>query len=889
MHRPYFALALMLAILPACADESGDGGAAAACETDADCDAGSCVAGRCVTAGADATTLTDAAVGPDDTGLGNDTLPDVVVDVGPTSDGWPTDEGAPDAGAPDAAPDASPGDATDAADAGPPDVADQPDVPEISPDCGVDADCPGLQRCDLLLEPPACVEPPICLSDEDCVDGRVCDRGGCADTWSGCATDEDCPTGACEPGGHICTDVLPCTGDGDCAAGRLCVDEACVECVTPADCPSLAMKCVGNLCYEPIACGKDDECLEGAVCLGGSCTQPIFPDDPFEPNDGASAAQPLPNGAWSDLTIQEWDDDWFVVDVPAGHGLLARVRSVGDGDLDLTLLDATGAHVLSEATGAGDWAVVGTAPRPSAQVYLLHVTNPVGAVSAYELITSLPTKPLCVPDPMDAEAPNDAPETSVPITGAELVTHGTTICAGETDWYRVETFGSATITAALAFPKALGDLDVRIYDGDEELASASAPGGDLEVASVANIPAGIWYVEVRGATELDHNGYELTVKVISSAACQVDDLEINDSPASAAPFVGSNQQLTLCPGDEDWFASSVPAGKGLVATISYANFSSQLAVDVVDSDGVTVLASDPGSTFPKGVKTQSAALEGATKTKTVYTRVHRVEPANPEQFTPYSVQIALVAGFCADDASEPDSSWDLAHALPTLPGQTVLGKVCPGDPGDWFQVDLDGNSVLSVDLVHPVDVTPLELSLFRPDGTTVEPVVATYFNDKGKVLVFDASKSTGASGTWFVRVSSAAGAQATDYTITAAVADKGACPLDDLWEPNDTPFSSKPLAVGSTISPFLCANNPDFFQIQATPTTPLVLTVTPPPTAPKVVAQLWSPTLELVFSETIVAAKQISLTGKITSPGMWFLSFRGPLPGTYAIKLESSP
>lgn len=872
------AIALTLAFA-ACADDgSGD---APACATDADCDAGRCIAGRCVAAEPDAGTVGDTA----------DALPDVTTadaaDHGGEDTAPAQDNAAPDTGPDvvvedvpsDAAPDITPDVAPDAGDA---DAA--PDVPVILPECEADEDCPGLQTCEPLEDAPACVEPPICLSGADCAGGRVCDRAGCADTWSGCSTGGDCLAGACSEETHTCVDVLPCGDSGDCTAGP-CLDGACVECLTVAHCPSPAMKCVDNLCYEPTGCGNDDECLEGAVCLGGTCTQPIFPDDPFEPNDGAVAAQPLPVGTWAGLTIQEWDDDWYVVDVPAGHGLLARVRSAGAGDVDAALLDATGAHVLSAATGKGDWAVVGTGARPTAQVYMLHVTNPSGTVESYELTTSLPKKALCVADPLDLAAPNDTPEQAVLVQGNELVARAT-LCAGEADWYRIETFGSATITAAVSFPKALGDLDVRIYDGEQELASASSPGGDLEVASVANVAAGLWYVEVRGADDVAHNGYELTIKMVSSAACQLDAFELNDSAAAAHDLLGESQQLTLCPGDEDWFATTVPGGMGLVATITYANFASQLAVDVVDTDGATVLSSDPGATFPKGIKTQSAALEGAGKSKKVYTRVHRVEPADAEQFTPYSLKIEVVEGFCADDPAEPDSAWELAQPLPTLPGQTTTGKVCPGDPGDFFRVDLDGDSVLTVDLAHDVDATPLDLVLVRPDGATVEPVVATFFNDKGKVLVFDATKSTGASGTWFVRVS---GAQAADYAIAAAVADKGACPLDDLWEPNDTPFSSKPLASGSTISPYLCANNPDFFQIQAGPATPLVLTVTPPPAAPKVVVQLWSPGLELVFAETVIESKQITLTGKITSAGTWFLAFRGPLPGTYAIKLETPP
>lgn len=878
------ARALLLSLAPllaltACADD-GSATTSPECERSEDCDGGQCTDGRCVAGGSgdtDAAGLdgTDGTATEDAPG----TLFDATVDPGPDSlDAHGIDapaEDVPHRSPPDTADTQAPKDV-----ALPPDAA--PDVPWV-PACDSDDDCPGLQTCDGDLNEPACAEPAICLAQEDCAPGRVCDRGGCEDTWSGCTWDADCAGGLCDLATHTCADHLPCSTDLDCADGRVCIAGACVECGAPADCPSGAMKCVDNLCYEPAVCAEDLDCLEGASCLGGQCAQPHFADDPFEPNDSAPAAKALAPGEWTGLTIQSWDDDWFAVSVPAGFALLARVRySPSAGDLDLSLLDTTALHVLSMDVAHPSWAVVGVPARPSPQTYLLRVQNPSGTVPEYDLTTALVGKPLCVPDAVGAPAPGGAEL----VEGSELVTHGASLCPGEADWYMVQTFGSASVTAAIMFPHALGDLDVRIFDGDLELASASAPGAGFEVASVANVSAGTWYVEVRGATDLDHNGYALSIKTASSASCQLDSMEVNDGPIGAPDFEGLHEQLTLCPGDVDWFATTVPAGQGLVSTITYANFSAQLAVDVIDVDGATLLASAPGAPFPKGVKTQAAAYEVAPKAKTVYTRVRRVEPLIGDQFVPYSLQVAVVPGFCVDDDAEPDSGWDLAHPLPTLPGQSVTGKLCPGDPGDWFAVTLDGASVLTVDLEHQVDLSPLDLALIRPDGVTVEPVVASWFNGLGKTLTFDASKSDGSSGTWYVRVS---GETAATYRISAAVASKSACPLDDLWEPNDTPLSSKSLPAGSTISPYFCANNPDFFQIQASPGGSLTVSVTPPASSPKVVFQLLDPDLGLAWSETVTAAKQLSLGGQITKSGIWFLAFRSPLPGTYSIKVEGGP
>ena len=870
------------------------------CAASADCEAGlACVDGACVPSSdgsdgdaPDASALPDAPLATDTVlDAGSDAAQDAEVphdaSLADTPDMTEDVGGLPDV---DAAPDVE--DVT--ADAGVEEVSLPPlDVTSGPAKCENDSDCQGLQRCDDSTGTGLCSEPPICLDSGDCFSGRVCDRGHCADTWAGCESDADCPKGACALTSHTCADALPCASDGDCVGDRVCKEGACVECKGPSDCPSSAMGCADGLCIEPDTCTADLDCLEGGQCTEGACQQLVLPDDAFENNDVPTAAAPLPSGVQSGLTIQSWDDDWFRVTVPKGRGVLVRVTfDDAHGDLDVTLLEATGSHILSVDARALDYAVVGTGPLVTEQVVLVHVINTTGTVPSYDIEVWQPQEPFCVPDALDAEGSNDSPTNASPLSGAEVALVGMGICAGEADWYSLKTFSTGTMSAAIQYPHALGDLDVLLFDEDLGPMGASGAPGSFEFASAADLPPGTYYVKVVGASPDVHNGYALTIKTVTSAACQFDSYEVNDTAAAAAAFSGIDLQLTLCPDEEDWYATEVPSGMGLLASLQYSNYNAQLGLEVhelVGEQTTHLISADYGATFPKGLVSQDAAYEQAPKTKTILTRVYRVDSEPATQFTPYSLDVEVVPGFCIDDAKEPDSTWDLAVPLKTIWGQTNPGKLCAGDPGDFYAVDLDGDSVLTLDLIHPVDEAPLSLTLFQPDGLTPISLPAKFFNNIGKYVVFDVSQMGSMSGTCYVRVS---GSTSTSYVLTGTVANKGQCPVDDTLEPNDSVLSSTPLVVGSTVTPYFCPNNPDVFHVQSGSGNALTVSLTIAPELQKTIVQLFGPDFTALYSEAVSESKDISLTDAINASGqsgVFFVTLRSPFKGSYAIKLTNTP
>ena len=75
-------------------------------------------------------------------------------------------------------------------------------------------------------------------------------------------------------------------------------------------------------------------------------------DDSFEDNDDSSTAAAVTPGSYGPLIVCDADpDDYFAINVPAGHTLHARLTfSHSGGDIDLALLDSNGTEIASSAT-----------------------------------------------------------------------------------------------------------------------------------------------------------------------------------------------------------------------------------------------------------------------------------------------------------------------------------------------------------------------------------------------------------------------------------------------------------------------------------------------------------------------------------------------------------
>ena len=152
--------------------------------------------------------------------------------------------------------------------------------------------------------------------------------------------------------------------------------------------------------------------------------------------------------------------------------------------------------------------------------------------------------------------------------------------------------------------------------------------------------------------------------------------------------------------------------------------------------------------------------------------------------------------------SEPNDSVRTADSVAV--GDRASGVVNPaGDVDTWF-VDLAAGEFLSVDVDAAEDGSPLdpELALFAPDGRTL-----LAFNDDFDGLDSRISYRVPASGRYYVTIQAfgAAGGPALTYAINfGQVACSGTEPDQ---EPNDTPETAAPAAIGDSVSGEICPHD----------------------------------------------------------------------------------
>jgi hypothetical protein len=235
--------------------------------------------------------------------------------------------------------------------------------------CFSDAECPAGRVCNRATST-CTLPPPPCASDEDCLEDERCDlvrarcvlracqadldepnnrQGDAVRIGAGdrlgltvCGTDEDWYALPLRRGDRVNVnveaDILVANGLDvqlrDAASRILDEDPLLVDATVAAD---------GDYF---LRIRTHDEratyALHVLVARGVPCD-----DDDREENDSVTHAASIPTGVYRDLQACPADPDWYVVSVPAGKTVDARLtHDPLGGDLDLLLFDGDGATLL---------------------------------------------------------------------------------------------------------------------------------------------------------------------------------------------------------------------------------------------------------------------------------------------------------------------------------------------------------------------------------------------------------------------------------------------------------------------------------------------------------------------------------------------------------------
>lgn len=310
----------------------------------------------------------------------------------------------------------------------------------------------------------------------------------------------------------------------------------------------------------------------------------VCEDDRFEPNQGPAEPTRAPDMTMTpqvdELSICAGDEDWYVVNLGPGEGLLADIGFTPPVDLDLKLY-APGATSGGAAPIAQSSALFGRehvgwrATTPGDYYVRVHSLEPVEGAPYTLHLERLPPL-VCGDDFVDAQGLGDSQLEAFPLSLPPTRVDGLTLCSGDSDWYQLLLTGGFTNVVRLHYIEADATLDAVLYDGGGAQLVNTAGGGSAKEIAVNVAGAGgiaVVFLEVRRSLGLEA-AYNLTIDLVPLSECERDTAEPNDLRSSASRVTSSTvspvrvEGLSMCTttfnlttmeGDADWFEIHPPA------------------------------------------------------------------------------------------------------------------------------------------------------------------------------------------------------------------------------------------------------------------------------------------------------------------------------------------
>jgi Ca-activated chloride channel family protein len=447
------------------------------------------------------------------------------------------------------------------------------------------------------------------------------------------------------------------------------------------------------------------------------------------------------------------------------------------------------------------------------------------------------------------------------------------IAAGEGDKalerYKVAE-SSTPASPELHYDLGIGFLEAGQFDQATASLSRALESPREELRFMAHFNLGVaWYRQEKWAEALeafkgalrlrpeDHDAkvaFEVTLaKVYPPCAALEDKLEENDARDAASPLQEPQKELSLCGGDEDWFAAQLYPGSILRAEANFKRLRQKepgdpallpqedalrLVMFAPDGESILTLSDKEPADGPNAAK-PLAEREGARRVLgplRLTPEMLQVAPGQERALAPgllrvvadeglefqYDLKVEVIPPcFALQEESEDNGAADKAAPMPPLQG--VRGEsamhVCEGDE-DWMRLELGAGETLFVDVIAALDaetqtVPTLEVALIDESGAEIQGEVEVVPSGEG-VLYGVSLRDAATARDLRLRVRSTGEAKQGPYKVQ--VFRYPPCPEGDDWmEQNDAREAPADFPPGQEPVRHLrlCPGDADWFKIAA--------------------------------------------------------------------------
>jgi hypothetical protein len=399
------------------------------------------------------------------------------------------------------------------------------------------------------------------------------------------------------------------------------------------------------------------------------------------------------------------------------------------------------------------------------------------------------------------------------------------LIAGEQDWYYVAVDSHYTVTITLHYPqektdsanglymRVIRDSDARQYYSTNYTHMRFSTPDTLIMSGTA---ADTLRVLIDAYGTIDSLYYTMSIEQRRRRAVrdtgENDRFEPNDTRANAVTIqAGVYDSLRIvAPGDSDWYALELPAGKRTIdVSIECRGTAAQKVHAALyrDSSG-TRLAHEYGSD-PLAISYTSQAP--ATYYVLVLPYSYEMTVVNGDTSgnrIPYTMDVAITTQIDNDRFESNDT---IATAATLQPGH-YTGLNASNYDDDWYEITIDsaGHTALTLDYT-PYEVfsyitAHLGLTLYDSTGSYI-----TFAQGTGTKRLY---RVTETPGTYYVQVSASRKTLDHVFSYSLSYEHIATAALDDRYEDNDTAHHAAPLpAFGRYDSLALVADDKDYYRI----------------------------------------------------------------------------